>query len=82
MAPSPSPIPLAQRLRAGVEAGIADGSISGVAFSQPTQSNGVFATLPDGVVDEIAAATLESQGPDGSALLVAHGPALRPKVTT
>ena len=31
---------MAQRLRAGVEAGIADGSISGVAFSQPTQSNG------------------------------------------
>lgn len=44
---------MAQRLRAGVEAGIADGSISGVAFSQPTQSNGVFATLPDGVADEL-----------------------------
>ncbi len=44
---------MAQRLRAGVEAGIADGSISGVAFSQPTQSNGVFATLPDSVADEL-----------------------------
>lgn len=44
---------MAQRLRAGVEAGIADGSIPGVAFSQPTQSNGVFATLPDGVADEL-----------------------------
>ena len=44
---------MAQRLRAGVEAGIGDGSISGVAFSQPTQSNGVFATLPDGVADEL-----------------------------
>lgn len=44
---------MAARLRAGVEAGIADGSISGVAFSQPTQSNGVFATLPDGVADEL-----------------------------
>ena len=31
----------------------------------------------DGVVDEIAAATLESQGPGGSALLVAHGTVLR-----
>lgn len=44
---------MAARLRAGVEAGIADGSIAGVAFSQPTQSNGVFATLPVGVADEL-----------------------------
>ncbi|WP_242090488.1 low specificity L-threonine aldolase, partial [Microbacterium lacticum] len=47
---------MAARLRAGVEAGIADGSISGVAFSQPTQSNGVFATLPAGVADELRTA--------------------------
>jgi len=47
---------MAQRLRAGVEAGLADGSISGVGFSQPTQSNGVFATLPDGVADELRTA--------------------------
>lgn len=47
---------MAQRLRAGVEAGISDGSISGVAFSQPTQANGVFATVPDGVADELRAA--------------------------
>ncbi|MFS0866333.1 low specificity L-threonine aldolase [Microbacterium sp. 179-B 1A2 NHS] len=44
---------MAQRLRGAVEAGIADGSIRGVAFSQPTQSNGVFATLPDGVADAL-----------------------------
>ncbi len=44
---------MAARLRAGVEAGIADGTITGVSFSQPTQSNGVFATLPDGVADEL-----------------------------
>ncbi len=44
---------MAQRLRAGVEAGVADGSISGVAFSQPTQANGVFATVPDGVADRL-----------------------------
>ncbi|MGZ0711820.1 threonine aldolase family protein (plasmid) [Coraliomargarita sp. W4R53] len=44
---------MAQRLRTGVEAGIADGSISGVAFTQPTQANGVFATLPDGVADRL-----------------------------
>ncbi|GEP47024.1 threonine aldolase [Microbacterium saccharophilum] len=44
---------MAARLRAEVEAGIADGSIRGVAFTQPTQSNGVFATLPDGVADAL-----------------------------
>lgn len=44
---------MAQRLRAGVEAGIADGTITGVGFTQPTQSNGVFATLPDGIADEL-----------------------------
>jgi threonine aldolase len=44
---------MAARLRAAVEAGIADGSISGVSFSQPTQSNGVFAVLPDGVADRL-----------------------------
>ncbi|MFM9745928.1 hypothetical protein ACKI2C_51100, partial [Streptomyces brasiliscabiei] len=44
---------MARRLREGVEAGIADGSISGVGFSQPTQSNGVFATLPGGVADDL-----------------------------
>lgn len=44
---------MAQRLRAGVEAGLADGSIRGVTFTQPTQSNGVFATLPEGVADRL-----------------------------
>ncbi|MET0735133.1 MAG: low specificity L-threonine aldolase [Microbacterium sp.] len=44
---------MAQRLRAGVEGGLADGSIRGVAFTQPTQANGVFATLPDGVADSL-----------------------------
>ncbi len=44
---------MAARLRAGVEAGLADGSIRGVAFTQPTQANGVFATLPDGVADRL-----------------------------
>ncbi|PVE94752.1 low specificity L-threonine aldolase [Microbacterium sp. TPD7012] len=44
---------MAARLRASVEAGIADGSIRGVSFTQPTQSNGVFATLPDGVADSL-----------------------------
>ncbi len=46
---------MAQRLRAEVEAGIADGSIRGVGFTQRTQSNGVFATLPDGVADALRA---------------------------
>jgi len=44
---------MAQRLRRAVEAGVADGSIRGVGFSQPTQSNGVFATLPEGVADAL-----------------------------
>ena len=44
---------MAQRLRAGVEAGIADGSITGVSFTQPTQANGVFAVLPEGVADRL-----------------------------
>jgi threonine aldolase len=44
---------MAARLRAGIEAGIADGSIRGVAFSQPTQANGIFATLPIGVADQL-----------------------------
>jgi threonine aldolase len=44
---------MAQRLRTGVEAGIADGSIRGVGFTQPTEANGVFATLPDGIADRL-----------------------------
>ena len=46
---------MAQRLRVGIEAGLADGSIKGVDFSQPTQVNGVFATVPDGVADRLRA---------------------------
>jgi len=44
---------MAARLRGALEAGIADGSITGVAFSQETQANGVFATLPAGVADRL-----------------------------
>jgi threonine aldolase len=44
---------MAARLRAALEAGLADGSITGVGFSQATQSNGVFATLPAGVSDRL-----------------------------
>ncbi|MGN6160066.1 MAG: threonine aldolase family protein [Marmoricola sp.] len=44
---------MAQRLRAGVKAGLADGSIQGVTLSRPTQANGVFAMLPDGVADRL-----------------------------
>ena len=44
---------MAARLRAGVEAGLADGAIRGVEFTQPTQVNGVFATLPEGVADRM-----------------------------
>ncbi|GGH41676.1 threonine aldolase family protein [Microbacterium album] len=44
---------MAARLRAGIESGLADGSIRGVGFTQPTQVNGVFATLPPGVADRL-----------------------------
>lgn len=44
---------MAARLRASVDAGVADGSIRGVEFTQKTQSNGVFATLPAGVADAL-----------------------------
>ena len=44
---------MAARLRGALEAGIADGSIRGVGFSQRTQANGVFATLPAGVADRL-----------------------------
>ncbi|RJS45785.1 threonine aldolase family protein [Nocardioides cavernaquae] len=46
---------MAQRLRAGIEAGLADGSIQGVRLTRPTESNGVFATLPAGVADRLRA---------------------------
>ncbi len=44
---------MAARLRAEIEQGIAAGTITGVSFTQPTQANGVFATLPDGVADRL-----------------------------
>jgi len=44
---------MAQRLRREIERGLAEGSIHGVDFTQPTQSNGVFATLPDGVAESL-----------------------------
>src|SRR5690606_2217853 len=44
---------MAHRLRTQIEKGVADGSIRGVEFTQPTQANGVFATLPAGVADRL-----------------------------
>lgn len=44
---------MAKRLEAGVLAGIADGSMPGVSVNQPTQVNGVFATLPEGAADRL-----------------------------
>src|SRR5581483_10828567 len=44
---------MAQRLRDVGEAGIKDGSINGVTLSRPTQANGVFAILPEGVADRL-----------------------------
>ena len=44
---------MAARLRAGLEAGVADGTLAGLAFTQATQANAVFATLPPGVADRV-----------------------------
>ncbi|MDQ1205609.1 threonine aldolase [Microbacterium sp. SORGH_AS 862] len=44
---------MAQRLRQGVDAGLADGSIRGVSFTHPTQANGLFAILPEGVAERL-----------------------------
>ncbi|MFT4234283.1 MAG: low specificity L-threonine aldolase [Microbacterium sp.] len=44
---------MAARLRAGIEAGLADGTIRGVEFTQATEVNGVFAILPPGVADRL-----------------------------
>jgi threonine aldolase len=44
---------MAQRLRTGIEEGLSAGTIQGVAFTQPTQANGVFATVPEGVADRL-----------------------------
>ncbi len=44
---------MAARLRSKLEAGIADGSIAGLSFSQPTQANAVFAVLDNAAADRI-----------------------------
>lgn len=44
---------MARRLRDALDAGIAAGELPGLGFTQETQSNGVFATLPRGVADRL-----------------------------
>ncbi|MFT4219096.1 MAG: low specificity L-threonine aldolase [Microbacterium sp.] len=44
---------MAQRLRGGIEQGLADGSMHGVEFTQRTQANAVLASLPPGVADRL-----------------------------
>jgi threonine aldolase len=44
---------MAQRLRGALEAGLDDGSLHGLSFTQATQSNAVFAILPAGVADRL-----------------------------
>ena len=46
---------MAARLRNGLEAAIADGRAPGLAFTQHTQANAVFATLPPGVAQRLQA---------------------------
>lgn len=44
---------MAARLRHGLEEAIAAGSIRGVGFTQQTQANGIFATLPPGAAERV-----------------------------
>nr|WP_208402718.1 low specificity L-threonine aldolase [Lysinibacter cavernae] len=44
---------MAARLRSSLDTLIADGRAPGLSFEQPTQSNGVFATLPAGVAEKL-----------------------------
>jgi len=44
---------MAQRLRSALEAGIADGGLRELAFTQDTHANAIFATLPTDVADRI-----------------------------
>ncbi len=44
---------MAGHLRRSLESRIASGSLSGLEFTQPTEANAVFATLPQGVADRL-----------------------------
>jgi len=44
---------MAQRLRTALEAGIADGTLCGLAFTQDSPANAIFATLPTEIADRI-----------------------------
>jgi threonine aldolase len=44
---------MAARLRSALDAGVADGSVTGLCFAQPTQANAVFAVLDNAVADRI-----------------------------
>jgi threonine aldolase len=44
---------MAARLRRGLEEAIAAGKITGVGFTQQTQANGIFATLPPGAAERV-----------------------------
>jgi threonine aldolase len=44
---------MAARLRGALEEGILSGEITGVTFTQATQSNAIFVILPDGVADRL-----------------------------
>lgn len=45
---------MAARLRTALEAGIADGTLPGLAFTQDTAANAIFATLPTDAADRIS----------------------------
>ena len=49
----PTPTRWRARLRGALDAGIADGTIKGLSFSQATQANAVFAVLDNAAADRI-----------------------------
>lgn len=44
---------MARLLRGGIEAGLAAGTMSGIAFTQATQANAVFASLPQASIERL-----------------------------
>jgi threonine aldolase len=44
---------MATKLRTALEEAVESGAIHGIGFSQATQANAIFATLPDGVADRL-----------------------------
>ena len=57
---------MAQLLRSGIEQRLADGSLSGISFTQATQANAVFAAIPSAVAERAAPSGSTSTTGDAS----------------